>query len=254
MTLGPRPMLAHKLSAIAGALVVLASPAIAQQAEAPASAAGMERAQKAADAVFHWIKINADKGGARPTAAPAPAPHKPAAVAAAPRPAVAPAPAPTPTTERVQALSPAPAPAAAPVTAAAAASEPKPEPDLDRKPVLLASTVPTPAPAPATPQAVAVKAAEPPPAPAEEEVPLRLLYKVDPAIPRQLQAQNFRTGFAQVQFTVGADGTVIQAQAVKSSHARLATAAVEAVKQWRFAPIGKPRDAAVEVAFRNDVE
>lgn len=256
MTLGPRPMLAPKLSAIAYALALLASSATAQQAEAPASAAGMERAQKAADAVFHWIKINADKGGARPTAAPAaapaPAPRKPAAVAAAPRPAVAPAPALTPTTERVQALAPAPAAASAPV-AAAAASEP--EPDLERRPVLLASAAPTPAPAPAAPQAVAVKAAEAPPPPAEEEeLPLRLLYKVDPAIPRQLQAQNFRTGFAQVQFTVGADGTVIQAQAVKSSHARLATAAVEAVKQWRFAPIGKPRDAAVEVAFRNDVE
>ena len=100
--------------------------------------------------------------------------------------------------------------------------------------------------------AAAARAVEPPPAPAEEaEVPLKLVAKVDPVIPRQLQAQNFRSGFAQVQFTVAPDGTVSQAQAIKTSHARLGSAAVEAVKQWRFAPIPKARDAAVEVAFNN---
>jgi TonB family protein len=55
-----------------------------------------------------------------------------------------------------------------------------------------------------------------------------------------------------VQFTVQPDGTVSQAQSIKSSNARLGNAAVEAIKQWRFAPIPKARDAAVEVAFRND--
>ncbi|PTT88733.1 energy transducer TonB, partial [Pelomonas sp. HMWF004] len=50
---------------------------------------------------------------------------------------------------------------------------------------------------------------------------------------------------------VEADGKVSQAQALKSSNSRLGAAAVDAVKQWRFAPIGKAREAAVEVAFNN---
>lgn len=101
----------------------------------------------------------------------------------------------------------------------------------------------------------AARAVEPPPAPAEEaEPPLKLLVKVDPIMPRQMQQQNFRNGFAQVQFTVAPDGRVSQAEAVKVSHVRLGNAAVEAVKQWRFAPIAKAREAAVEVAFRNAEE
>lgn len=248
MTLGSRPPLAPTLPAIAiaGALMMmLAQPAGAQND--PAKPEGLERAQKAADAVFHWIKLNADKGATRATPAPAPAPapapvvRKAAPVAAAPRPAPAP----------TQANAPAPATALAPPPAAVVtAAEPEPEPEPDRMPVMLASAAPIPA--PAAPLVAAAKAVEPPPPPAEEaEVPLKLLVKVDPTIPRQLQAQSFRNGFAQVQFIVAPDGTVSQAQAIKASHQRLGTAAVDAVKQWRFAPIPKAREAAVEVAFNN---
>lgn len=251
MTLGPRPALALALPAIAGALLMLAQAASAQQ-EAP-KAESLERAQKAADAVFHWIKLNADKGASRdkPAAAPAPAPAParkptPAPVAAAPRPAPSAAPSAAPT-----------AMAAAVPTAIAAAPQaaPEPEPEIDRTPVVLASAAPTPA--PAAPLATAARAAEPPPKPAEEEIeePLKLLAKVEPAIPRQMQQQgNFRNGFAQVQFTVGPDGSVQQAAVIKASHSRLGTAAVEAVKQWRFAPIRKAREAAVEVAFKSDTD
>ncbi len=254
MTLGPRPSLALALPAIAGALLMLAQVAGAQEAPKPE----LERAQKAADAVFHWIKLNADKGATRdkPAAAPAPAPAPvarkaapaPAPVAAAPKPAPAAAPsaAPAPTTTA----------AAETPTAVAAAPQaaPEPEPELERAPVVLASAAPTPA--PAAPMAAAARAAEPPPKPAEEEVeePLKLLAKVEPSIPRQLAQNNFRSGFAQVQFTVGPDGLVQQASVIKASHSRLGTAAVEAVKQWRFAPIRKAREAAVEVAFKGDTD
>ena len=105
--------------------------------------------------------------------------------------------------------------------------------------------------------AVAAQAVEPAPkasAPEEAEEPLKLLNKVEPTIPRQLQQGNFRTGFAQVQFTVAPDGSVQQASVIKTSHARLGTAAIEAVRQWRFAPIRKAREAAVEVAFSNENE
>ncbi len=244
MTLGARPALALTLPAIAGALMTLAQP-VSAQSDAP-KADSLERAQKAADAVFHWIKVNADKN---PRPAPPPAPRKPAPVAAAPR--EAPAPAPTPVRMQVEAAAPTPAlpePAPAPAITAAA-SEPEPE----RTPVVLASAPPLPQ--PAAPLAAAARAVQPPPPPAEEaEVPLKLLVKVEPVIPRQLQAQSFRNGFAQVQFIVAADGTVVQAQATKSSNPRLAAAAVEAVRQWRFAPIPTAREAAVEVAFRNEDE
>ena len=239
MTLGPlrRPNLALALPAIAGALMCLVQPAGAQT-DAP-KADGLERAQKAADAVFHWIKLNGDKGANRQAPAPAPAPapaaRKPAPVAAAPKPAPTQS---NPAAAQAVAASPAPAP----VTVAA-----EPEPDL--APVVLASAAPLPS--PAAPLAAAARAAEPPPV-EEAEVPLKLLVKVDPAIPRQLQAQNFRSGFAQVQFVVAPDGTVGQVQSIKASHTRLASAAVEAVKQWRFAPIPKAREAAVEVAFSNE--
>lgn len=248
MTFGSRPKLALALPTLASALLVLAPPAGAQTAE-PAKANGLERAQKAADAVFHWIKLNADKGASRQAPAPAPvpppppAPRKPAPVAAAPKPAAAPTQNSAATTP-VQAQAPAPEPAATVVKA---------EPEPERTPVVLAAAAPTPE--PAAPLALAAKAVEPTPTPAEEpEAPLRLLVKVEPSIPRQLQQQNFRNGFAQVQFTVAPDGSVSRAQAIKASHGRLGTAAVDAIKQWRFAPIGKARDAAIEVAFNSGEE
>ncbi|MFT7775493.1 energy transducer TonB [Roseateles sp.] len=252
MTPGPRPVFVLALPAIAGALLMLAEPAGAQQ-EAPKSD-GMERAQKAADAVFHWIKLHADKPAPRPqpAPAPAPAPKKPAPVAAAPKPAPAPAPA--------LAASSAPTPASTPTAvAAAAASVPVPvpvpvaaRPEPAPEPVVLAAAEPTPA--PAAPMTVAAQAAEPPPAPEQQdpEEPLRLLSKVDPTMPRQLQQTSFRNGFAQVQFTVAADGSVQQAAVIKASHSRLGSAAVEAVRQWRFAPLSKAREAAVEIAFKNE--
>ena len=130
---------------------------------------------------------------------------------------------------------------------------PAPEPQPERTPVLLAAAAPTPA--PAAPLAAAARAVEPPPAPvAEAEVPLKLLVKVSPSIPRQLQQQSFRKGVAQVQFTVAPDGAVSEAHAVSASHSRLGAAAVEAIKQWRFAPIPAPRQAAVEVAFASGEE
>ncbi len=260
MTFGARPNLAPTLSAIAGALMLLASPAGAQNE--PVKSEGLERAQKAADAVFHWIKLNGDKGANRQPTTPAPAPapaaaRKPVAapVAAAPKTAAPPAPqsAPAPVAAAASPM-PTSAPAAVPpepTPAPMAATVP--EPELERTPVVLAAAAPTPV--PSAPLAAAARAVEPPPPPAEAaDEPLKLLAKVDPTIPRQLQQQSFRNGFAQVQFTVAPDGSVTQAKAIKASHNRLATAAVDAVKQWRFAPIPRAREAAVEVAFNNAQE
>lgn len=258
MTLGPqrRTKLALALPALASALLSLTQAAGAQANDPPKADGSLERAQKAADAVFQWIKINADKGASRQTPAPAPAPapapvaRKPAAaapVAAAPRPAQAPVQSPIPapaTAQNAAASSPAPETAVAQAPAPGA-SEPEETP-----PVVLASASPTPT--PAAPLTAAAQAVEPPPAPVEEEVPLKLLSKVNPDIPRQMRTQNFHKGFAQVQFTVQPDGKVGEVHVLKTSHARLGSAAMDAVRQWRFAPIPKAREAAVEIAFNSD--
>ncbi|WP_458232437.1 hypothetical protein, partial [Roseateles sp. P5_E8] len=91
---GPRTSLTPKLTAIAATLLMLGQMAMAQT-DAPAADKSLERAQKAADAVFHWIKLNGDKGATRQAPAPAPAPVQAAAPApAARKPTPAPAPAP----------------------------------------------------------------------------------------------------------------------------------------------------------------
>ncbi|MEO6279024.1 TonB family protein [Roseateles sp.] len=247
--------LTPKLTAIAATLLMLGQLAMAQT-EAPQADKSLERAQKAADAVFHWIKLNGDKGASRQTASPAPPPAAAPAVAPAPAPRK-PTPTPTPTPAAVAAAprpAPAPAPAALPepvVARARTAALPEPEPKPERAaPALLA--IASPPPAPVAPMAVAARAVEPPPPPVEEaELPLKLLSRVNPGIPRQLQQQNFRDGFARVKFTVAPDGSVSKAEALASSHSRLGTAAIEAVKQWRFEPIAAPREVAIEFAFKN---
>lgn len=255
-------LLTPKRTAIAATLLMFGQLAQAQT-EAPKAEKGLERAQKAADAVFHWIKLNGDKGASRQAVSPAPAPAPAAAPAAAarkPTPApVAAAPRPAPAAVQAQAAQPpAPepvaaavaAPVAAPVVAAAAA---RPDPEPERAPVLLALAAPTPE--PASPMAAAAKAVEPPPPPAEEtEVALKLLTRVNPSIPRQLQQQSFRTGFARVKFTVAPNGAVSKAETLAASHNRLGLAAVDAVKQWRFEPIPASREVAIEFGFNNTDE
>ncbi|MFG6488058.1 TonB family protein [Roseateles sp. BYS78W] len=251
MTSGPRVVLTFNLTAIATALLLLSQP-VAAQTEPAAADKSLERAQKAADAVFHWIKINGDKGATRQAPAPAPSPAPaPVARKAAPAPApiaAAPRPAPAPVAAPATAPAIAAAPAVAEPIVAAAAPTPEPQPE---RPVLLAAAEPTPA--PAAPMATAARAVEPPPPPPEEEaeVPLKLLSRVNPGIPRQLQQTTFRNGFARVKFTVAPDGTVSKVEVIGASHSRLGTSAVDAVKQWRFAPIPTPREVAIEFAFNN---
>jgi TonB family protein len=268
MPLGPRTHLKPKLTALAATLLLFSQLAAAQT-EAPKADKGLERAQKAADNVFRWIKLNGDKGATRapvnpaaaaataPGVAAAPAPaapqvaRKPAPaptpVAAAPRPATAPAPtAVDPAPAPVLAQSTAPAPAAPRTATTALASRENP-------PMQLAMATPTPE--PMAPMTAAASAVEPPPQEEEEdEVELRLVKRVNPTIPRQLQQVSFRNGFARVKFTIATNGSVSQAESIGASHVRLGMAAIDAVKQWRFEPIAEPREVAIEFAFNNSVE
>lgn len=243
MRSGPRTALTLELTAIATALLMLGQPAGAQTPEPAKPGNGLERAQKAADAVFHWIKLNGDKGANRqPTNAPPPPPPPPPAPAPVARKPAAPVAAP-----------PKPAATAATVQAAtvpvAAPAQPEPEP----APVLVAAASPTPAPAAPIPTAIAAVEPPPPPPPAveEEEVPLKLLSRVNPSIPRAMQQTAFRDGYARVKFTVAPNGTVSKAETIAASHSRLGISAVDAVRQWRFEPIKAAREVAIEFAFNN---
>jgi protein TonB len=120
------------------------------------------------------------------------------------------------------------------------------------------SSVPQPmseAPAPqvvsmAAPSTAAVAGKAPPePEPDDEPVPLKLLRKVDPEYPRSMLSQQ-RAGSVMVQFVVRPDGTVDGVQAVRSPDRKLSTAAINAVKQWRFGPIPTPRQVSVEIGFQ----
>ncbi|OYU29535.1 MAG: hypothetical protein CFE41_01150 [Burkholderiales bacterium PBB2] len=226
-----------------------------------------ERAQRDADKVFQWIRLHADKPGAKPAiilpgqnspaAAPAPAPAPVAAKSGANR---------TPErnggadlaaakrsgapserkgiTETVSDIAP-----ASTQTAAAQPTEPAPEPTRLAAASLSAASVPPTLPETlASPPAAASPAFAEPPAPAVE-TPLKAIKMVEPEFPRQLQS-TLRSGSVQVRFTVNPDGTVGRAEAIQTTHRRLSPAALEAVNQWRFEPIAKAREATVELVFR----
>ncbi|MFH7040990.1 energy transducer TonB [Paucibacter sp. JuS9] len=199
-----------------------------------------ERAKRDADKVFHWIRMSADKAPAKPVAAAAPKPAAKVVAAAAPK------------------------PAGKPVAAAEAAAEPAPqgfslvaasdnstvtsreiEPPAQ---VALAAprSEPAPAPAPAAATATATATATEAAAPVEPE--LRLLHRVAPEFPRQL-VNMVSSGTVLVRFTVQPDGSVRNAEALKTSHRKMSVAALEAVNQWRFAPVAHAREATVEIGF-----
>ncbi|MDM4767878.1 energy transducer TonB [Pelomonas sp. SE-A7] len=188
-----------------------------------------ERAQRDADKVFHWIRLSADKPAPKPVAAaPKPAPVRTAAVAA-PKPALAP---------KIQADA---APAETPPTLLAVADTS----------MSSASRVPETA-APPAPAAIVARS-EPPPAPEPEPAPvveadLRLVHRVEPEFPRQLMS-TVSSGAVLVRFMVQPNGTVSNLEVLKTSHRKLSSAALEAVNQWRFAPIPAAREATVEIGF-----
>ena len=63
-----------------------------------------------------------------------------------------------------------------------------------------------------------------------------------------------RKGNVEVKFEVEPGGSVVEADVVESSNARLNDAALEAVKQWRFKPGPKSHTALVNLVFNIDTE
>ena len=79
-----------------------------------------------------------------------------------------------------------------------------------------------------------------------------LLEKVEPEYPELARRARIQ-GTVMVQAVIGRDGTVEDAQIVQSSHRLLEEASLEAVRQWRYAPVllnGRP----VRVTFVVRVE
>ncbi|MGM9483461.1 energy transducer TonB [Roseateles sp. NT4] len=234
-----RPLLARLLTTLVLTLPMLA---VAQSSDASLSAAE-QRAQREAERVFSVIKFHTIRS--KPAVEPASKPAR--------------APAPAPTAARVAQQ---PRPAAGPASAVAAVAEPA-EPNAGAaaastdapKPAAAAVTSPAPAlTAPVEPAVVATPAPETEPeADDPEEVPLRLQSFVPPVVTPALQAtlgageRNVR-----VKLTVETDGRVSQAEAAAGVPRRLARPAVDAILQWRFAPLPQARTAEVEIAFRRD--
>ena len=197
-------------------------------ASAPA-AGSMERAQRQADNVMRWIKVQSDKP--RATAA---APAKPAE-STAPASAVARAPA-----------KPIAVAAAAPATSAAEPAKPVvAEPPEPAAPVV----APPPVIPPVAPTVALAKVPEPPPPVEEEdETPLKALAQAQPVIPRNVLA-SLTAGKVMVKFTVEANGSVSNAEVLTSSSRQLNKPTLSAISSWRFEPIKTPRVAQVEFDF-----
>ena len=215
------------------------APAPSASASSPSSAS--ERASREGDKVFKWILMHSDKprkarepGKDAPVTAPtAVAAPAPAAKEAAAREAKAEAPKP-PVTRTEKTVPP---PSVPPQSTAAA-----PTAELAKPAEAVAALAP--------PSARQEKPAEPAPEEDTDE-PLVLKAQVDPEFPGAL-IRNLRKGTVQVKFTVQPDGTVGNTEVVKTTHSRLNTAAMAAVKQWRFEPVRHAQLGIVELGFNLD--
>ncbi|MEW6704819.1 MAG: TonB family protein [Pseudomonadota bacterium] len=229
------------------------APALGAQESAvdPKHAAAAARAQREADKVFKWILIHADKPRRG-------ADDKPAAAAApAPKPMVRTRPETPAEPARTAEISDSETPVAvgkpaAPAALAETAADPVAGPTASAE-ALPASSAASQASAPSTDTAADAMALAPSTAPAKPapepvDMPLVLVHQVDPDFPPAV-VRRLQKGSVQVRFEVLPDGSVRDPEVLKTSHARLNTAAVEAVAQWRFQPLLHSQQGIVELVF-----
>ncbi|MGH8213672.1 MAG: energy transducer TonB [Rhodanobacteraceae bacterium] len=130
--------------------------------------------------------------------------------------------------------------AEAKAAAAKAASTPPPVPPPDQKPVVQAQ--------PAPPPVQAVPKPAPPPQPAGETRAAQVVTPAAPEYPIQA-ARNRQSGYATVEFTVGADGSVSGAHVINSSSHVFDGAAIQAVSRSKFKPAlkdGQPLSSTLQ--------
>jgi protein TonB len=110
-----------------------------------------------------------------------------------------------------------------------------------------------PATTPAAPPPAPVQAPAPTPAPAGESHAAELVRAVQPDYPPDAYRSRAQ-GWVEVEFTVGADGTVSNAQVVTAEPSRIFnSAAINAVKRWTFKP-KMENGKAVEEQMRRRIE
>ncbi len=73
-----------------------------------------------------------------------------------------------------------------------------------------------------------------------------LVSKVNPAYPADAKSEKI-SGPVELKVTIGPDGSVVEAEAVKSPDSRLSEAAIKAVKQWKYKPAINKEGKAVQV-------
>ncbi|MBA2340324.1 MAG: M56 family metallopeptidase [Pyrinomonadaceae bacterium] len=111
------------------------------------------------------------------------------------------------------------------------------------------SPPPPPAPpSPAPPSLAPPSPAPPPPPPANESGSLRLLRKVEPVYPLEAQQRNIE-GDVTVEFTVNTNGEVVNERVLNGDEA-LQGAALEAIRQARFAAPSEPTQRRARFSFR----
>jgi len=256
----------------AAASTVTLAQVIAPSAAASAAA---DRAQKETDRTMYWIRVLAQ------TPAPRPAAPKPPVAPAAPVAAAAPAPA---RQTKVAAAAPERVKVASGTTASAPAQTSADNANAATSSVVVAAVPEAAAPSLAAATgtastgnasalgsggvdaggvsgaglagALAAPAAVAPQidVPVAEEEPdpgLVMIKSADPDFPAATM-RRLRKGQVEVKFEVNADGIVDVVTVVKTSHASLNAAAVEAVRQWRFKPTPRGHTAEVDLAFDMD--
>ena len=235
----------------------------ARPAPAPAVAAAKVPATPAAPVTSAAATISTASGAqaisAAPAAAPAPASSDAPVAAASSVPAArAPVEAPVaaipsarvPEDTTVSATPSAPA-APEPIAEAPAARASAPEPVAT---TTAEPATPAPAPAPATVVAAVTPTPTPVPAPAAPppRATLQLVGYVEPELPERVRRRLRADGEVLLAFTVNADGTVADVEVRTTSDRALDPIAIDAVRQWRYQPIGAPQAHAVQLVFKRE--
>ncbi len=73
-----------------------------------------------------------------------------------------------------------------------------------------------------------------------------LVSKVSPGYPAAAKSEKI-SGPVDLEVTIGTDGSVVSVKAIKSPDPRLAEAAIEAIKQWKYKPSRTKEGKAVQV-------
>ena len=85
-----------------------------------------------------------------------------------------------------------------------------------------------------------------------EPPPLTLVKRVEPVLAAELLDSRLNTAKVVVEFTVNANGEVVNPSVASTSDSRLNRSVLRAVQAWRYAPIPATREHRVSFAFTTE--